>query len=151
MLQPLNQRMVFETSINGNEHSNRTLSIQIVITTDTGVKLSSNGIATFKKFKKNENNFLQEKINNTVTEACNEMKELISQSVAVDEHTLDQLLIFMAMAAGQGNKSQIVAAVPKLSQHYETAVGVIRLMTKNQIKYSSKTIGGNVDTVLIEC
>ena len=152
MLQPLNHRIVFETSINGNEHSNRTLSIQIVITTDTGVKLSSDGIATFKKFKKNENpNLLEEKINRTVTEACNEMKQLISQSVAVDEHTLDQLLIFMAMAAGQGNKSQIVAAVPKLSKHYETAVGVIRLMTKNQIKYSSKTIGGNVDTVLIEC
>ena len=74
---------------------------------------------------------------------CGEaLGELVESGAAVDDHLLDQLIVFMALADGSdGKKSRVVARAP-ISEHARTAVAVCEAMTGARFSVTEGDAGG---------
>ena len=59
------------------------------------------------------------------TQAWNEARKYLADEVPVGEHLCDQLLLPMALAARNGNSSQIVTG--QLSMHAQTQINILKL------------------------
>ena len=103
-----------------NRKSATTFSIQLVATTTTGCVLSANA-ASQRVGTERE----------TVTQALLELEALVMSGSCVDEHTQDQLIVFMALAAMQQGAliQELRCTTPKNSKHADTAMHFASLLT----------------------
>ena len=78
--------------------------------------------------------------------------ELVESGAAVDDHALDQLIVFMALADGRGGrKSRVVARAP-ISRHAETAIDVCRKVVGARFEVLEGPAGGvKPGLVAVEC
>jgi RNA 3'-terminal phosphate cyclase len=104
--------------------TNHSLGAQIAIATDTGCVLSANYLVCER-----DEDIFQSSPPFIVSELMQQISHQVDTGSCVDEHTADQLLIFMALAAGdrdQGPFESKLLCEPfvegKSSQHLETAV-----------------------------
>ena len=104
-----------------------TFSIQLVATTSTGCFLSAN--ASGQKVG-NEKDI--------VLRAIHELESLIASGSCADEHTQDQLVIFMAMAEGT---STLRCSTPKMSKHADTAMHFAALLTGAKFEVTDEDNG----------
>lgn len=106
----------------GKGRNNTTsLGMMFWLKTDTGCILQSNSLLVEKDSSKIA-------VEEMTKEVFSEMTLLLESQACVDEHTADQLLIFMALAAGT---SRIIVAPKseKSSQHIESAIHIASLFT----------------------
>jgi RNA 3'-terminal phosphate cyclase (ATP) len=68
--------------------------------------------------------------------------ELVESGAAVDDHLLDQLIVFMALADGRGGKKSRVVARAPLSKHAETAIDVCRRVVGARFEVLEGKAGG---------
>ena len=78
--------------------------------------------------------------------------DLVESGAAVDDHALDQLIVFMALADGRGGrKSRVVARAP-ISRHAETAIDVCRKVVGARFEVLEGPAGGvKPGLVAVEC
>jgi RNA 3'-terminal phosphate cyclase len=94
-----------------------TLGMDLVVTTSTGCILHASDLRTGK-------NLTTQLAAPMLTTLLNKMDDIMKSGATVDEHTADQLLVYMATTSG---KSTIIAP-PKdhtSSQHLETAIDLV--------------------------
>ena len=78
--------------------------------------------------------------------------ELVESGAAVDDHLLDQLIVFMALADGRGGKKSRVVARAPLSKHAETAIDVCRRVVGARFEVLEGKAGGVKEgLVAVEC
>jgi hypothetical protein len=100
----------------GKKKAPTTFSIQLAATTSSGCVLSAN--ASGQKVGGERE---------LVLCAMRELETLIASGSCVDEHTQDQLIVFMALA--RGSTSTLCCLTPKMSQHADTAMHFASLLT----------------------
>lgn len=107
---------------------NSSVGVQIIISTSTGNILSANSLICER-----DDDLLQCAPLNITTDIMNQLKNLIESGSCIDEHTADQLLVYMALANSCADtstpgsmKESILVIEPfiegKSSQHLETSV-----------------------------
>lgn len=78
--------------------------------------------------------------------------ELVESGAAVDDHLLDQLIVFMALADGRGGKKSRVVARAPVSKHAETAIDVCRRVVGARFEILEGAAGGVKEgLVAVEC
>ena len=68
--------------------------------------------------------------------------ELVESGAAVDDHLLDQLIVFMALADGRGGKKSARRRAGALSKHAETAIDVCRRVVGARFEVLEGAAGG---------
>ena len=100
----------------------RQICLQLVAETTTGCFLSGNGLQTLPKGKKGGISEIAEIFESSFQKAFGSafdyLENTVTSGCCVDEHTLDQILIYMAMAR---RGSSVLTVPSKLSQHAATA------------------------------
>ena len=100
----------------GRKKTPTTFSVQLAATTTTGCILSANALGQRIGSERD-----------LTMGAIHDLEALIASGSCVDEHTQDQLIVFMALA--QGGKSTLRCSTPKLSQHADTAIHFAELLS----------------------
>ena len=78
--------------------------------------------------------------------------ELVESGAAVDDHLLDQLIVFMALADGRGGKKSRVVARAPVSPHARTAMDVCREVVGARFEVLEGAAGGVKEgLVAVEC
>ena len=93
-----------------------TFSVQLAATTTTGCILSANALGQRIGSERD-----------LTMGAIHDLEALIASGSCVDEHTQDQLIVFMALA--RGGTSALRCSTPKLSQHADTAMYFAELLS----------------------
>ena len=123
-----------QSNINKNEDKNENESNDI-----NGIK-NNNGN---KHENKNNDKNLLSYLNNTVDVILDEIILLIKSNCCIDEHTADQLLIYMGLC--EGVSRILVAPIgEKSSLHIETVIEMLNILSS--VKYSITEIDSEIDT-----
>ena len=69
----------------------------------------------------------------------------------MDDHLLDQLIVFMALADGRGGKKSRVVARAPVSKHAETPSAVCRRVVGSPSRFWRARRGGQGGLVAVEC
>ena len=78
--------------------------------------------------------------------------ELVESGAAVDDHLLDQLIVFMALADGRGGKKSRVVARAPVSRHARTAIDVCAEVVGARFEVLEGAAGGVKEgLVAVEC
>ena len=97
------------------------------------------GVSRVVDVKKGEN------LEDAATSAAEELAALIDSGATVDDHMLDQLVVYMALGAG----GEVLARAP-LSMHAKTAMAVCEQMMP-WIKFKTTEKGNGGDLVMVTC
>ena len=108
-----------------------------------------------KKNSEKDSDFLNARLRALVSLASSvgeSLGELVESGAAVDDHALDQLIVFMALADGRGGrKSRVVARAP-ISRHALTAIDVCRKVVGARFEVLEGPAGGvKPGLVAVEC
>ena len=127
----------------------RAIVCQLVAVTNTGCYLSSNCLRQLKKVKSDEPpSFITKKLMGVLSEACTEMNGVLASGTCVDEHTSDQLLVYMALeryfnappkkkqSSSTESTGSIILTTPcRMSQHSNTAMDIISQNFQHTIQF----------------
>ena len=155
----------YNSSSSPSSSSSRCIAVQVVIATRTGAIFSGNAIQQLRKQKQHKNHKQNHKQNQknasknsasknsaskedvekvfegTLDCAIKDVLVVVESGACVDEHTADQLLVYMAMCTKQtGRKCLLHSCFPKLSKHSMTAQTVIEQLLKT-IHFQSREGG----------
>jgi RNA 3'-terminal phosphate cyclase (ATP) len=86
-----------------------------------------------------------EKLEDAATSAAEELAALIDSGATVDDHMLDQLVVYMALGAG----GEVLARAP-LSMHAKTAMAVCEQMMP-WVKFKTTEKGNGGKLVMVTC
>ena len=97
------------------------------------------GVSRVVDVKKGEN------LEDAATSAAEELAALIDSGATVDDHMLDQLVVYMALGAG----GEVLARAP-LSMHAKTAMAVCEQMMP-WVKFKTTEKGNGGELVMVTC